>query len=715
MSTPFHQYPGSPAWRPSQTTPDCGGADPAAESVENWFELGNTSCRNKDYPRAIACYQKARALEPDVPELHFNLGNTYLELGDIAAAIACFHEAVNLAPDYAEAHFNLGIAYYERKSLEQAIEYYRKAADLRPDMVEAFYNLGLALQECGRLSEAIECYRRVTAIQPDFAEAHNNLGIVLQENGEFDAAGDAYRQAICHRADYADAYYNLGSIRHLQHRLSEAIDYYRKTLVIRADHHKASNNMAKAFQDQRQIDAAIGWYKKALNIKPDYAEARFNLATAQLLKGDFEEGWKNYEFRFKKSDWKRIYPRRFREPRWNGEPFEGKRLYVHSEQGLGDMLQFARYLPMAKARGGQVVFETRQALIELFRGIDGVDQVVPLTLDADPAVDFDVFVPLLSLPGIFATTLASIPNKVPYLKADPGKSSAWGRRLAGDGLRVGLVWAGTATDPHRASPLAWFAPLSTIGGIRIYGLQKGPAADLLETEGLPQGMRMENIGREFEDFGDTAAAIENLDLVVSIDTSVAHLAGAMGKPVYLLLPNVPDWRWMLDREDSPWYPTMRLYRQEKPGDWGPPLTRVARRVDMLARSLQLAISETGVSGLMAAATHFQKQGDWIEALLFYNHLLRVHPDHPEGLHGIGMVAYQMGNHAHAIGLFERAVVLAPETDRYHYHLGLAHAALKQYETAAEAFHRACCINPACTDAHANLQWVLGCLRVPVPH
>ena len=337
-----------------------------------------------------------------------------------------------------------------------------------------FYNLGLALQECGRLSEAIDCYRRVTAIRPDFAEAHNNLGIVLQENGELDAAGDAYRQAICHRPDYADAYYNLGSIRHLQHRLSEAIDYYRKTLDIRADHHKASNNMAKAFQDQRQIDAAIDWYKKALNIKPDYAEARFNLATAQLLKGDFEEGWKNYEFRFKKSDWKRIYPRRFLKPRWNGEPLEGKRLYVHSEQGLGDMLQFARYLPMAKASGGQVVFETHPALIELFLDTDGVDQVVPLALATDPAVDFDVFVPLLSLPGIFETTLASLPNNVPYLKADPGKSSAWGQRLTGDGLRVGLVWAGTATDPHRASPLAWFAPLSTIDGIRIFGLQKGP-------------------------------------------------------------------------------------------------------------------------------------------------------------------------------------------------------------------------------------------------
>ena len=553
---------------PAAIAPWPAGTDPG---VEDWFRRANRSFMQRDYPDALACYRRAIALAPETPELHFNLGNTFLELQNWDEAVVCFQRTLSLSPGFTDAHVNLGIAHYELKSIDSAIASYRKASELAPGRADILYNLGLACQETGRSGEAIACYRRALEARPDFVEAHHNLGHALQEAGELDAAADAYGHALAHRPDYADAHYNLGRLRHLQHRLPEAVESYGEALRHRPDHHQACNNTGKACQDQGRIDAAIAWYRRALSLKPDYAEARFNLATAQLLNGEFVEGWQNYEARWARSDWRRFYPRRLPQPAWDGGPLDGKTILVHSEQGLGDMLQFARYLPMVKARGGRVVFETRAALIELFRGWACLDDVVPITPpEAELKIEFDVYAPLLSLPRLFGTVLDSIPLRVPYVAADPGRVSAWAPRIQGDDLRVGLVWAGTATDPRRATPLAWFAPWSAIPGVRMFGLQKGPAADLLEREGPPPGMTIDNLGPEFGDFADTAAAIAHLDLVVSIDTSVAHLAGAMGKPVYLLLPHVPDWRWLLDRTTSPWYPTMRLMRQESPGGLGGP-------------------------------------------------------------------------------------------------------------------------------------------------
>ena len=691
---------------PTKKTEPQADANALEINLAEWFHRGNASFMQKDYFQAIDCYRRALALSPGTPELHFNLGNTFLELKNWDEAIVCFQRTLALAPDFTDAHANLGIAYYKQKSIEQAIACYRRACELAPDRADIFYNLGLACQDIQRSEEAIGWYRLALAVRPDFAEAHINLGHALQELGELEAAAHAFGQALFHRPDDADAYYNLGCLRHLQHRPAEAIELYGKALLQRPDHHKACNNLGKAYQDLGRIEHAIAWYQKALSLNPAYAEARFNLSTLQLLNGDFVAGWKNYEARWLKGDWQRFYPRRLPKPAWDGRPLEGKTILVHSEQGLGDMLQFVRYLPMVKAAGGRVIFETRAALIELFRDWACLDALVPIVPpEAALEVEFDVYSPLLSLPRIFKTDLKSIPRRVPYVTADPERLAIWARRIRGDELRVGLVWAGTATDPRRATPLAWFAPWSRIPGVRLFGLQKGPAADLLEREGPPPGMAIDNLGPEFSDFSDTAAAIAHLDLVVSIDTSVAHLAGAMGKPVYLLLPHVPDWRWLLERPDSPWYPSMRLLRQELADDWSAPMTAAARRIDTLARSLELARSATGDSGLTAAAAHFHKQGDWVEATLLYQRLLRDHPDHPEGLHGLGVLAHQAGNHARAIELIGRAVAFSPSVDRYLYHLGLALVATRQYDAAEQAFSRAHELNMAWDDARTNMDRV----------
>jgi tetratricopeptide (TPR) repeat protein len=673
-----------------------------APHPEEWFQLGNHLHADRHYVQAADCYRRCLDTEPRLAEAHYNLGNTCLDLGRHEDARRSFLRCLDLRPDYGDAHFNLGIACFEARRLDEAIAVYRRALELKPDWVEVLYNLGIACHEYGLPGEAVAAFRKTLELKPDFPEACNNLGIALKDQNALEEAAAWFQRAVALRGDYADALYNLGGVRHEQHRVPEAMAAYRAAIAVSPDCYKACNNLAKAHQDQGDIEAAIDWYRRALSVKPDYGEARFNLSTARLLKGDFLEAWKDYEWRFQRSDWRRVYPRRFDKPRWNGESFAGRTLLIHCEQGFGDMLQFARYVPMVKARGGTVILETRQAVLRLFEGLRGVDRLVLFSQDHPPAVDFDSYVPLLSLPGIFRTSLDTIPGQVPYLEAEPSKVSQWRSRIAGGELRVGLVWAGTATDPRRASPLAWFAPLASIEGIKIFGLQKGPAADLLNAEGPPKGMLIDNIGRELEDFSDTAAAVENLDVLVTIDTSVAHLAGALGKPVYLLLPDIPDWRWMLNRDDSPWYPTMRLFRQETAGDWGPPLTRIGRRLDSLARNLLRALAGTGASGLITAAAQLHTQGNLIEALIFFRRLLQQAPDHPEGLHGEGVIALQTGNPTRAVDLIKGAIDRSPNSDRYYYNLGLAFLSLGRRGQAAHAFQNSLDLNPLNADAEFNL-------------
>jgi tetratricopeptide (TPR) repeat protein len=604
-------------------------------------------------------------------------------------------------PDAAEPHFRRALALQAEGKAAAAERSYRAALACRPEMAEAHYNLGLLLQECGRLDEAVGAYRRALEIRPDFAAAWNNLGTAHLDQEDLEAAAAAFARAVTLDPNWSDAAYNLGTARHRQGRSAEAIELYRRALDLNPQAFKACNNIAKALQDRGELEAAIAWYRRALALKPDYAEARFNLATANLLSGNLRAGWPDYEWRFQRRDWRRVYPCRLDAPRWQGEPFAGRTLIVHSEQGFGDVLQFVRYLPRVKVRGGTVVFETRRALLPLLAGIAGADRVVPLP-EGSARTPGDLAVPLLSLPGVFGTELETIPAEVPYLFADPQRARRWQARIGGAELRVGLVWAGTATDPGRACPLAWFAPLTRLPGVRFYGLQKGPEVDRLRSEGLPEGMVLENLGGDFEDFADTAAAIEHLDLVIAIDTAVAHLAGAMGKPVWVLLSAVPDWRWLLEGETSPWYPTMRLFRQERCGQWGPPLTRLARRLEELAGALALARRVEGTAGLLAAAVHYHRRGERPEALLFYHRILALDDGEPEALNGVGIAAFESGNHARAIAFFQRAIAAAPGTDRFHYHLGLAYAASGRPADAAACFQRAAQLNPENRDAVFNL-------------
>jgi len=472
----------------------------------------------------------------------------------------------------------------EQGNHDDAINCYQKVIQLSHNFAEASYNLGDVMQAQGNSDVAIKYYEQAVRFKPDFLEAYNNLGNALKSKGRLEAAVQNYKQVVRIKPDLAEGYYNLGSALRLQEEYKCAIENLTIALKLKPDYAEAYNNLALTQKNQGDIDGAIKNFTRAITFKPDLAVAHWNRSFTYLLNEDFKQGFEDYEWRFKTGKWKTIYPYRYDGPRWDGSTALNKTIFIHDEQGLGDTIQFVRYMPMVKSRCGTVILETRRSLINLLQGFPGIDKLVERSSDGKPPVGFDLYVPLLTLPLIFETKLETIPANVPYLHAGPKKANYRQNRL-GAGYKVGIVWAGRPqhlNDRNRSCTLKQFLPLGEIPGIRLYGLQKGESTGMAEELSRVDGLI--NLGDKFEDFSDTAGAIENLDLVISVDTSVAHLAGAMGKPIWVLLPFIPDWRWMMGRKDSPWYPTMRLFRQEKPGDWDSVFRRVAQELKLKAGS-----------------------------------------------------------------------------------------------------------------------------------
>jgi Tfp pilus assembly protein PilF len=440
--------------------------------------------------------------------------------------------------------------------------------------------LATILHEQNRIAEAIENYIKAIHLKPDFTEAYYNLANILRAQNRTDEAIDNYKQAIRLKPELIKAYNALGEILNERNCYAETIELLKQAIQFNPDNSEVYNNMAATLMMQGHYSQALKNFKHSIKLTPGYAKTHANMGLLLLLTGQFIDGWKEYQWRLDPEV--NVIQGDFDQPRWDGSSFAGKRLLVNHEQGFGDTLQFIRYLPMVKDRGGTVIFRERKSVLALLGQFPGIDEFSEVTTDAPPKINFDYHVSLLSLPGIFATTLETIPAEVPYLYADPAKAEYWRKKLCGTEFKVGIVWAGTAkhkNDHNRSCKLEDFAVLARIDGVRLYGLQKGKIAT--EVENLSEDIDITNLGEEFEDFADTAAAIENLDLIISVDTAVAHLAGAMGKPVWILLPFTPDWRWMLERQDSPWYPTAKLFRQEIHGDWDEVLNRVATKLRSL--------------------------------------------------------------------------------------------------------------------------------------
>jgi tetratricopeptide (TPR) repeat protein len=481
--------------------------------------------------------------------------------------------------DHYDALTLLGILAAQTRRTEEAVALLSRAAALRPRHPEAHGNLGNVLRDLGRHDEALACYDRALALKPDYAEALNNRGVTLCDLRRHAEALASYDRALSINPNYAEALNNRGVALGDLGRFVDALACYDRALGIRPNHVEALNNRGNALCDLKRYEDASESYERALAVAPHAANVHWNLAFCRLRLGDFARGWPENEWRWKQPEWasiKREYP----QPVWLGaEPLGGKTLLLHHEQGLGDTLQFCRYAKPAAARGARVVLVVQPPLLSLLSTLDDVAQVLPTDAELP---EFDYHCPLLSLPLAFGTCLDTIPDSV-RVRADGPRVAAWRDKLgARSEPRVGIVWSGNPghkNDRNRSLALADLLPLLSDRAqwVSLQQDVRATDADLLASR-----TDIAHFGEQLEDFADTAALVDLMDVVVTVDTSVAHLAGAMGKAVWILLPFNPDWRWLLDREDSPWYPTARLFRQPAAGDWASVIDRV--RSELQARA-----------------------------------------------------------------------------------------------------------------------------------
>ncbi|MBB6254751.1 tetratricopeptide repeat protein [Nitrospirillum iridis] len=524
-----------------------------------------------------AACRRALGLDPRQPAFLHVLGLVAQARGQSAIAAELIGEALALKPDDSAMHGNLGIALAKLGRMEEAEAAYRRAITLRPDNADAHSNLGNVLRHHGRWEEAEAEYRHALALRPSFAEAHSNLGNVLRQREDLVGAEAAYRQALALKPAYPEALYNLGNVLLEQGRTADAVALYRAALTLNPRLVEAHNNLGSACKALGDMDGAIAGYQAALAVDPRYAEARYNLSLAWLGLGDYARGWALYEWRWASPDF-RPHRRPFPQKTWRGEPVPQATLLLHAEQGFGDTLQFCRYIPLAAARCRRVVVEVPQALLRLLRDSPALTAAAEVEIIArgTPLPEFDLHCPLMTLPLALDTRLETVPADVPYLTAPAAAPVD-----TGPGPRVGLAWAGNPTyKPDRRRSLTRTqveALVAACPGVTFHSLQKDPDA----AGGLPDGV-IDRMGA-VSDFADTAALIQSLDLVISVDTSIVHLAGALGRPVWLLNRFDSDWRWLRGRDDSPWYPTLRQFRQEMPGDWAGVLSRVAAAVAVWPR------------------------------------------------------------------------------------------------------------------------------------
>lgn len=470
----------------------------------------------------------------------------------------------------------LGVESARRGRLDEAEAHFRRAVELDPDCGAAHSNLANALREQGRLGEALTHLRRALECDPGLTEAGLNLAVVLEEQGSLEEAEARLREVLRRRPAHPVALNNLGSVLKKLGRLEEARACLQEVLARQPGWALAHNNLGAVLEQMGHWKEAERRYEEALRWDPGLADAHANLAMVRLLQGDFERGWPEYEWRWKLRG---TAPRACHGPRWDGAPLGGRTILLQAEQGLGDTIHYVRYAALVAGRGGRVALECPPRLCELLRSAPGVERVVSYH---DPLPVCDTHAPLASLPGIFKTTLETIPNQVPYLRVAPERVERARRRIGdwGNRRKIGLVWAGSPwnkNDRNRSIRLSALAPLARVGGVAWFSLQRGPQA--AELWSAPQGLKLINLEKDQGDLTETAAAILGLDLLIAVDTMIAHLAGALARPVWVLQPFAPDYRWLLNREDSPWYPTMRLFRQPAPGQWEPVIERIVKELE----------------------------------------------------------------------------------------------------------------------------------------
>jgi tetratricopeptide (TPR) repeat protein len=526
---------------------------------------------------AITCCDRALALDPDSVGAHTNRGNALLALGQAEAALASYDRAVALNPAYVEGLYNRAKALAALGRFEAAADGYAQAIAQQPDYLQAMINRGSMFDQMLQPSEALASFDAAITAHPNCAEAHSSRAKALNDLYRCEEALTAADRALALSPQDAGAHNNRGVALHHLGRQREAIASFELATALRPDYVAAYNNIGIALYDLRRPHDGVRHFDQALSLDADFAIAHLNRGTSLLAQGQLREGFVGYYWRWRVPGTEPLPA--VPSPPWEGEDLAGKHILIHCEQGFGDSLQFVRYAPILAERGARVTVLTPTPLLDLFRSLPGVNAANQVR--TDDGIDFQVA--MMCLPRVLGTTLDTIPGATPYLAADPTKTAHWAARLAayGDGLRVGLVWAGGtrpdqpgahALDRRRSMRLSQLAPLADVAGVRFFSLQKdGPATQAAHP---PAGMSLIDLTADLRDFGDTAALVQNLDLVITVDTSVAHLAGALGKPVWILSRYAGCWRWLNGREDSPWYPTARVFHQTEPGDWDDVVRRV---------------------------------------------------------------------------------------------------------------------------------------------
>jgi tetratricopeptide (TPR) repeat protein len=530
--------PGIQGWGPNARAKSAG---PTAADAARLLAEGVDRHRRGLLDQAAALYRRVLEASPEQADALHLLGRIAEARGDLAQALALIERAITANGRVSAFHASRGSVLLSLGRAEDAARSLRQALSLEPNSAEAHNVLGNAMLALGDATTAIECYQWALALRPQYPEARNNLGSALRAMGRLEEAEAELARAIALRPNYASALANLGLVLQERARYGEALEIY----------------------------------DRAIAADPAHAAARGNRAMLLLLLGSLREGFAEYEWRWRMPGFATPF-REFPQPMWDGGDLAERTLFIHAEQGLGSAIQFVRYAALLAAEENRVIIECRLPLQRLFESsLAGPGGRVTVVRKGERLPPFDRHAPLMSLPHLLGTTMATIPAMVLYLSARSTDVAVWRERLGGSPWpRIGLVWAGNPrheNDHNRSMPASYLAPLVASARASFYSLQV-PAAPQ-DLAALPPG-RVNDLAPALGDFADTAAVIENLDLVVSVDTAVAHLTGALGKPVWLLLPYVPEWRWLLDREDSPWYPTMRLFRQQSAGDWAGVVERV---------------------------------------------------------------------------------------------------------------------------------------------
>jgi tetratricopeptide (TPR) repeat protein len=531
----------------------------------------------RDYAGAAAAFRETIARVPGMVAAHNNLGVTLRCIGDETAAAAAFRRAVEIAPDYATAHTNLGLVLRARGEIEEALTAFRRAAALDPDNAELQSHLASAYGAFARFDLAAAHFRRATELRPHFPAAYANLGMALTELNRWDEAVAAYERAAALDPNDVSIRVNLAFARDDPAGLAEAEAHCRRLIAAHASLPEGYNALGLILQKQNRLGEALECYRRALALRPDFLPAVINESLVLLLMGRYDEAWPKYE-------WRRRLPMLHRnqraQPLWQGEDIAGKSILLHSEQGFGDTLQFLRYVPLVAERARHVVLEIPRPLVRMAASLPIENITIVPNNRPPPAAD--VHAPLLGLPRIFQTRVDNIPGRVPYLMPRRPLVERWAQKLGADRrFKVGLAWAGNPEhkgNRSRSLALGRLAPLLAAGDIGWYSIQVGRPAE--EIKRLPQGT-LTDLSPQLTDFAETAGAILNLDLVIAVDTAVVHLAGALDRPTWIMIAFSPDWRWLVGRDDSPWYPSVRLYRQPAPGDWDSVIARLA--ADVAAR------------------------------------------------------------------------------------------------------------------------------------